>query len=610
MRLPLALIGCAIIATGLAGLASLLALSPLRRAITALDSAVSAVHASNATAAVADLRVARADFATAAGRLDTWWATPGTWVPGVRPQLLAARAAASVGDEVSTTGVALAPQVRLAGLSFGPPLLRRLGTLQTSLTSADAVLAHASHALEAVRSSWLLPPLAQRLAGALHTLTSATHDARLATATVTAARQLLGGDGTQHLFLAIDTNAELRPGGGVVGNYGLIIGSGGHLHLARFGRDGQLNAAGRGAARALVAPRAYRALASYINPQIYWQNVLATPQFPLDARAIAGLYPESGGTPLTGVIAVNPTGLADLLSLIGPVSVPSWPQPITTANAPAILLNEEYSALSGTNRYAFLGEVAATVWSRLTSGGLPGLSTVAHALATAVADKDIVLWSKNPATEKALVAVGAAGVLRRPAGGDFLGVINTNDGGNKLDYYLRRAITDDVRLGPGGQVNATVRVTLTNLAPTSGLVPYVGNSVAEPNAPSGTNTTDLSLYTPFTLLNASLNGAPALLTPESLSGLTAYTTQVVLPPGGSATLVAHLSGSLPHPADYRLRILRQATVAPDALQLRVTLPPHERVGTTSGGLRADGPRAATGAFSLSRDLTVSVTAAR
>jgi hypothetical protein len=65
---------------------------------------------------------------------------------------------------------------------------------------------------------------------------------------------------------------------------------------------------------------------------------------------IADLYPQSGGTPVDGVIAVDPEGLAAMMRLTGPITVPEWPVPITSANVSAITQNEAYVTYAGGRR--------------------------------------------------------------------------------------------------------------------------------------------------------------------------------------------------------------------------------------------------------------------
>lgn len=593
VRSGLGLVFLALLASVLAGVAALVSLGSLRRGIAALDAAVSAVHAGDKTVALASLATARSDFGHASGGLDQWWADPAELVPGVRQHLLALRAAASVGVEVSSSGLGLAPDLSLSGVRFGPTILSRLSRLGSGLTSTDAVLVHAEHQLSAARSGLLLAPVASRLDSALATVTRARHDALAASEGVAAAQAFLGAGGPRHYFLAIETEAELRGNGGIIGNYGVLSADAGHLKLVRFGRDTQLNAGGNPSTRHLTGPGPYLARYASLEPQLYWQNVLASPDFPMDASVVEQLYPQSGGSPINGVIAVDPAGLADVLSLVGAVSVPSWPVPISSANVTDILLHQQYVTLAGQERVDFLGQVAAAVWSRLDTTALPGVSTLASVLGSAIADKHLMFASTDPVTERTLVALGAAGAMARPAGSDFLAVTNDNASGNKIDYYLRRSISYDVTLQPASSaLSGQVTVKLQNLAPSSGQPAYVIGSAASPPVQTGVNRTFVSIYTPWNYTSASVDGHQALLQSGVEAGLDVYSTYVDIPPGGTVTLRLGLTGSLRTSGGYRLELFRQPTVAPDSVTVHVAVPDRWALAAPTGGLVATGSSAA------------------
>lgn len=582
MRIFLVVVCLALLASIGAAAAALRAYSPLRQATTALHSAVSDVRGADTAAAVAALASARVEFARASHDLGSWWADPAEMVPGVREHLAAMRVAAEVGKEVSAAGERLAPAVGSMRSGFGPTMLARMSSLQRQLGATTSVLARAELQLDSVRSGWLVSPVANRLASAIATLRRGARDTETAREVLTVAEEMLGAAGPRRYFLAVENEAELRGLGGILGNYGVIEADRGHLSLLRFGRDGNLNAAGHPDARRLSGPAAYLALygATY-QPARFWQNVLVSPDLPMDASAIEQLYPQSGGSRVQGVVVLDAAGVAALLSIVGPVSVPSWPAPITSANAVSILLHDEYERLSDAARVAFLGQVAAAVWQRLASAKLGSLSGAARVLSTAVSEKHLLFSSTDPATERLLKRLGAAGVLSRPAGDDFLGVLDDNAGGNKLDYYLRRSISYAVNLGGDGSLAATARITLRNLAPAHGEIPYVGGSVADPSAPLDTNETIVSLYTPWAFTAATLDGAPVPLSSEREDGLDVYSTPVTLPPGASATIEVHLRGTLSLHGTYRLELFRQPAAAPDGVRLEVHTSGARVVGESS-----------------------------
>jgi hypothetical protein len=578
----------AFVASLLAATAALRSLTVLRQAISELDAAVAAVHAGNKTSAVSALSSAQKDFSTASGRLDAWWADPAELVPGVRQHLLALRAAASVGDEVSASGLSLDPDLDLHAVGFGPSVLSRLSRLSTGLSATNTVLLHAEHQLAGAQSGWLISSVESRLTTALSTVRRAQHDVALGTDGVNAARALLGGDGPRRYFLAVETEAELRGNGGILGNYGVLSAESGRIHLVTFGRDTDLNAAGDPATRHLTGPASFLARYGDLEPQTYWQNVLASPDFPNDASVIEQLYPQSGGTQVNGVITIDPAGLAALLSIVGPISVPSWPVPITSANATEVLLHTQYDVLTGSARVDFLGEVAAAAWQRLSGAKLPGLSTLASVLGSAIADKHLMFSSTDRTIEDDLTALGAAGSMSRPAGSDFLAVTNENTGGNKIDYYLRRSISYTVSMQPATHsFTGEVAVTMQNLAPATGQPAYVIGSVANPSAPEGVNDTYVSIYTPWSYTLAFLNGQRWLMQSGQEAGLNVYSTSLSIPPGGTATVDLFFSGTLQSLSSYKLQLFRQPTVTPDTVTVHLAVPSGFDFARATAGFRAE-----------------------
>lgn len=90
-------------------------------------------------------------------------------------------------------------------------------------------------------------------------------------------------------------------------------------------------------------------------------------------QVIAELYPRAGGRPVDGVIAVDPDGMAALLTFTGPVAVPGIDQTLTPDNASDFLLRQQYTALpENAERVDALDEVARTTFDRLATGDLPG----------------------------------------------------------------------------------------------------------------------------------------------------------------------------------------------------------------------------------------------
>jgi hypothetical protein len=273
------------------------------------------------------------------------------------------------------------------------------------------------------------------------------------------------------------------------------------------------------------------------------------------------------------VIAVDPAGLAALLSVVGGVEVPSWPVPITAANALQVLLYDQYNRSdSSALRVDFLGEVAQVAWRRLTTGDLPPMPQLIAALGPAVRGKHLLLSATRPDEQRLFEAMGAGGRVA-PVNGDFIGLVTQNAAGNKIDYFLRREVDYQARVDPSnGRLQASVKVALHNDAPAAGVgVALIGNELIPP-LPRGSNKLYLSFYTPWKLAGARIDGTPVTFEQATELGRQVYSAAVILPPTSTVTVELDLSGRLARTGSYRLDVFRQPMVAPDDVTATLDLP--------------------------------------
>jgi hypothetical protein len=568
-RAAVAIAGFALVGAISAGVAAAMASGPLRSGLDVASAAVTTDAPSDLDATAADLASARLKFAEARRTLAAWWVRPAAAVPVVAQHWRVLHAAALSGDQLAAAGERLlgAPTLAEVRVTDGQVPLDRLSAMAPAVSDLAGQLTGAHERLASARSAVLLPPLLDRFDAELARVARLEGTTQRLNRALPLLPAMLGRDGPRRYFLAVQTPAEARAGGGFIGNFGEIIADGGRLSLTRFGRISELDDAPGRNERQLVAPEDFSARYGRFSPEGAWPNVNLSPDFPTDAQVVAGLYPQSGGTPVDGVFAIDPAGLAAFLRLLGPVNVPGWPVPITADNAVQIMLHDQYVVADRRERIDFLGDVAQVTWQRFTSGALPAPQQVLGTLAPAAGEKHILLWSKHPEEQRLFEDIGASGRIA-PVEGDFLGLVTQNANGNKIDYFLRRSVDYQVQLDPGsGRLRVTATVTLSNDAPASGLPPTViGNQVIEAQVGAGDNRLYLSFYTPWELLESRLDGAPIQLDGADELGRRVYSTGIVVPSKGTVTLVLELSGRLGAGVDdYRLDVYRQPTVAPDEI---------------------------------------------
>jgi hypothetical protein len=427
---------------------------------------------------------------------------------------------------------------------------------------------------------------------------------------------LFGANGTRRYFLAVQNSAELRATGGFIGNWGILVAQNGKLHLEQFERLAALNGDGDPGARVLRAPQDFVNRYSRFGITSNWQNVNMSPDFPTDAQVIKNLLPQSGGPQVDGVIAVDSNGLASLLQLTGPVSVSNWPTPITASNVVQVTLHDAYVRFTGENdRAEFLGEVARKVWDVATSSKLGSPQHIGKSLSSAVADGHLMMWFNRPDEEGLARDLGAAGQVAAPHG-DSLLLVSQNAAGNKADYFLNRRVSYDVKLQPNSdasqvQINGQVNVDLHNGTPASGL-PSIMIGPYDANYQAGENHAFVSLYTPNAFVGATLDGKPAELESARELGRNVYSSYVSMPSDTDGTMGLDLSGQEALTDGwYRLDVLKQPTMRPDAVAVTIEVPSGWKIVDTYG-LKIDpkDPRRATFSGSAAGTVTLGVRLAR
>ena len=549
--------------------------------------ALAAARAGHLAEATGDFRSARADFTRASSELHSPLTWPALVLPVISTNLRAARTLADVGSRLAGVGA----QVAISSDRFryhvrgGAVPVAELAATAPQFSSALATVAQVDAQLRRVSGGFLIPQLRSAVDHLRRELVPATSALRRAQGIAANVPDMLGLHGPRTYFLAFQDNAESRATGGLIGLYGLLVADQGHLTLKQVGGIGPLNQNGP-AHKVLHMPADYMARYGGFDPASNWQNVNLSPSFPTVASAIEQLAPQSGLPAVNGVVAMDPLGLADLLKLTGPVTIPDWPVPLSAANVAAVTLYDSYVTYPvGTLRQAMLEQLVHAVFSKVSHLTLSDPAALINDLLPAVRGRHLMVASTTPSEETYLHQVGMAGAIA-PVRSDALQVTTQNASANKIDWFLHRDVTYDVHLTPNAQatsaaLNATVSVALDNEAPTSGQpAEIIGPS--EPGFSAGENRTWLTLYTPWAFTSATVDGKSLPLEQQRELGRYADSTFLDLSPGVT-TVTVHLAGTvrlLPG-GRYQLQLPTQPNVHPGALHVTVSVPAGWRIGTSS-----------------------------
>ncbi len=278
------------------------------------------------------------------------------------------------------------------------------------------------------------------------------------------------GVGQQRRFL-IQTmdRAELRPGGGFTGQYGILQIQDGRMSPFTLTDVTLLDYAENGTAIGRTAPSAYKWM-NFGNWGVRDSNLSG--DFPTTARMTMQLYSDEGGGPVDGDIAFTPTLIAHILNVIGPIKVPGYNETITAQNLEERLhyYQQDQSAIARekqiSGNYTHAGRKAFT-----STLGKIVLDTVRHApvkeiLAIAknaikdIQSRDLEIYFSNPAAENWLLAHGYGGSLDTFSKQDGFVVVQANISISKASQYVHTTEQDQVTLDAQGGATHNLTITL------------------------------------------------------------------------------------------------------------------------------------------------------
>jgi Protein of unknown function (DUF4012) len=537
----------------------------------AVDGGLEAARQADDDTAATQLQLAARSLASADSTLSSWFVAPARTLPIVGPNLSAVGQLSSQASEVANVAALAAARadvdtLRFVGGRLDPAAVQ---DMVQPLTSVKVALDRMDASLDEVRSPWLLHPVVSRIERLKDQVTEARPEADAAMTAVEVGPTLLGGGGSARYLVLFTTPVEARGRTGFPGNYAELVVTDGKLSMPRFGRISELEQGGvPPEQREVPGAEDYAARYGRFDVAGTWRNLTMSPDFVAIAFAAADLYPQSGGEPIDGVLSVDPVGLAALMRFTGPIDVPGLPEQLTPDNTANFLMLDQYVLFSDqSQRVDLLETVARTTFDRLTSADLPGPRRVSEVLDPIVDGGHIQFSAVDLDIAVKLADSGVTGRMPSNEGDDLVTVTTSNAGGSKIDLFLHRTEQYTARWDPEtGRVESTLKVTLENKAPASGLPNYViGNEIG---LPQGTNRSFVSIYSPFELAASRVGGQPTPVQSELELGYHVYSTFVDIPPGTSVDIELDLAGSVEGRA-YRLDMPVQPFATADAVLVKV-----------------------------------------
>lgn len=376
---------------------------------------------------------------------------------------------------------------------------------------------------------------------------------------------MTGEQGARRYLVVLQTPAESRATGGLVGGFLEVVVDQGRVSVARQGSNAELRSASRDV---VTLPGGFAETWGSFGAQRGWASANFSPDFPAVAKVWAALYEDQFSRPVDGVVGVTPQALAGLLRGTPPLTLPDGTAVRDDGIVP-LLERGIYDRFPATadepRRNAFQQDVLrrlvdALLQARPTAGTLAGVRA-------AVADGSLRLASLRPEEQADLAGTTISGSLPRgPA--PFVGWTTQNASASKLDSYLHRTLTHRRQPGPAGRETATATLDLRNDAPARGLPEYVtGNLLG-----GGRHEVLVATYltSGATVTSVTVDGRPVEPLLRTEGGHPVVLLTVPLAAGGGTARVVVVSDQPASPEPTR--VLHQLVANPDVTHLQTASP--------------------------------------
>ncbi len=249
---------------------------------------------------------------------------------------------------------------------------------------------------------------------------------------------------THSFFILLQNNYELRPGGGFLGQYGVLKVKDGQILSFVVEDANLLDQRIKDADIKITPPWPLTRYGQVRRWLLHDSNF--SPDFPTNAAKAEYFYRLGGGRErFDGIIAINADVLNHVIGITGPITIPGFGT-YTEENAAISLeedvekdfLGEDIPAELKQNRKNVMKRLAREIVSKITS--LNDLKRIADLGLEELRDKNIQLFFRDAELQNLISGVYWDGAVAKDWNNDFLMVVDANIGALKSDYYVKRSL--------------------------------------------------------------------------------------------------------------------------------------------------------------------------
>jgi hypothetical protein len=390
------------------------------------------------------------------------------WLPNIGGDVQAAPALldmalefAALGRRVTAALVPFWPPQTEEGRLSLPVIARLTQVLQPNVEAYRKQIEQAQAARERIDSTRLSPRFQSLLAryDEAYPLT----DTGLALLAV--APQLLGADQPRTYLILVQNEEELRATGGFISAAGRVTLDAGKIISLTIEDSYAVDDFTTPYPDPPIPLRDYMGSDLWVFRDSNW-----SPDFPTAALLASQLYTQTRGGHIDGVIAINQNVVGALVDGFSRLSIDG--QTINTAADLRAYMHAAWAPTTQTSaaewiaqRKNFMGRVMQTLLERMINGGgQVNWSTLGQALNRTLHSRDLLITLADPALNAPLHAARLDGALRS-SDGDYLMVVDTSMGFNKVSSVMQQTIHYSVTLSHDSAPQATLSWVYTNTNP-------------------------------------------------------------------------------------------------------------------------------------------------
>ncbi len=279
-----------------------------------------------------------------------------------------------------------------------------------------------------------------------------------------AAPSLLGAESPRTCLLLAQNENELRATGGFISSVALLRVRNGKIEDLDFQDSYAVDDL------SIPHPSPPEALERYMLAQLWLlRDANWYPDFPTTAQAAMELYELDQGVSVDGVIAADLMAVELLVEVLGPIHLQEYGQEVSGANV-VDLMREFWASPSGegqtgdwwSHRKDFMGELLGAMMTKLeTDTGSLDLSGLMEVLRRGLEEKHVLVYVNDATVMQVLAENGWDGAIASDAG-DYLMVVDTNMGFNKVNPNIENDLQYLVRLEADGSVSSRLSITYHN----------------------------------------------------------------------------------------------------------------------------------------------------